>query len=81
MRVFDQKNYKSKLVNESMETVTIQKKEYEKLKRMESEVKYTKQQLQSWKSTAEILQNKEMMKDIKESLENIRKGKFWKSKY
>ena len=64
-----------------MQTITLQKKEYEKLKEIEAKVEFAQQELKSLKSTAEILQDKEMMKDIKESMENLKKGKLWKSKY
>ena len=64
-----------------METVTIQKKEYEKLRRLAGKTELTEMEIKSLASTLQILQDKEMMKDIKESLENLKKGKTWKSKY
>lgn len=65
-----------------METVTIQKKEYEKLKKLAGKEELTAMEIKSWRSTLQILQDKEMMRDIKESLKNRKNGiKPWKAKF
>jgi len=56
-----------------METVTIQKKEYEKLKKLAGKEELSPQEIKEWKETLEILQNKDMMDQLRESEENHKK--------
>ena len=81
MRVFDQKNYKSKSVCSPMETITIDKKEYEKLKKLAGKEELTEMEIRSWRSTLEILQDKDMMDQLRESEKNRKKGIMWKLKF
>jgi len=60
-------------------TITLQDL-YKELKRIEAAM-VTKQQLASLISTIEILNDKDMMEQIKESEENIKQGKIKEFRY
>lgn len=64
-----------------METVTIDKREYEKLKKLAGKEELTEMEIKSWRSTLQILQDEEMMDQIKESEKNRKKGIMWKLKF
>ena len=63
-----------------METITLSKKEYDKRKNVTG-IDSSDQERKEWKATVEILQNKDLMDQIRESEKNIKQGKIWKSKY
>jgi hypothetical protein len=64
-----------------METITVQKKEPDRLKNSAEKKNRSDQELKEWKATIEILKNKDLMAQIRESEKNIRLGKTWKSRY